>query len=294
LPFESIPARDCPALFMAKDVYWFKHECDSVLNPNLRRLQHIHTHWGKGVYWDVIEILRGQADYKMACDDIGLIMLASMIGINDPAKFTNWFNDCVSFGLLIKDGDTFYSPMLVENMRFWDAKKVAGSQGGRGNKKANQKQNESKTKANLKQNESKTKANEKLNKAEVDFAKSNNRIEQNRIEQEYISLLSIFAQVTGKAVRGDKKSISQFSARLKENYTLADFEMAIKNCFNDQYHKENPHYLTLEFITRPDKLQKYMFAKAVIKEETVNTTAPPADFFKVDFYANGKNRPENV
>jgi hypothetical protein len=36
-----------------------------------------------------------------------------------------------------------------------------------------------------------------------------------------------------------------------------DIVNAITNCFNDDYHKENPKYLTLEFISRPDKMQKY-------------------------------------
>lgn len=155
---------------MAKDVYWFKHECDSILNPNLRRIQHIYAHWGKGVYWDVIEILRSQQDYKMDCDDVGLLMLASMIGVTDPAKFTNWFNDCVNFGLLEKEGNRFFSPMLTENMKTWDSKKLAGSQGGKAKALANGKQTSSKS------------------LAESDFASGNKRREEKRIEEKIINI----------------------------------------------------------------------------------------------------------
>lgn len=151
---------------MAKDVYWFKHECDSILNPNFRRIQHIHGHWGKGVYWDVIEILRGQDDYKMDSDEVGLLMLASMIGVSDSSKFTNWFNDCIHVKLLEIDGNKFFSPMLIENMKLWDAKKVAGSQGGI----------------------AKAKQTSSTSVAELDSASGNNRIEQNRIEEKIINI----------------------------------------------------------------------------------------------------------
>lgn len=56
----------------------------------------------------------------------------------------------------------------------------------------------------------------------------------------------------------DKKAQRQFDARLKEGFTLEDFEVAITNCLKDDYHRQNPHFLTPEFITRTDKLAKYM------------------------------------
>lgn len=49
-----------------------------------------------------------------------------------------------------------------------------------------------------------------------------------------------------------------FRARLKEGYTTEQIIQAVQNCFNDQYHKENPNYLTPEFILRNDKLDKYV------------------------------------
>jgi hypothetical protein len=50
---------------------------------------------------------------------------------------------------------------------------------------------------------------------------------------------------------------------MKEGYSLSDFETAIKNCKNDKYHIENPQYLTPEFITRADKLQKFLNVTSV-------------------------------
>lgn len=71
--------------------------------------------------------------------------------------------------------------------------------------------------------------------------------------------LKLFNNTTGrKFTILDKKTNSQINARLKEGYTVSDFETAIKNCSTDKYHIENPQYLTPEFITRSDKLQKFL------------------------------------
>lgn len=74
----------------------------------------------------------------------------------------------------------------------------------------------------------------------------------------WIGLLEQFNLITNKKLKViDDKTKRQVIARLKDGYTKADLLLAITNCFNDDYHKENPKYLTLEFITRPDKMQKY-------------------------------------
>jgi len=59
----------------------------------------------------------------------------------------------------------------------------------------------------------------------------------------------------------DKKTTGQLNARLKEGFTIEDILKATENCSKDKYHIENPQYLTPEFITRTDKLQKYLNSK---------------------------------
>ena len=67
---------------------------------------------------------------------------------------------------------------------------------------------------------------------------------------------------------GDKIKKS-FEARIKEGFIKEDFITAITNCMNDPYHKENPKYLTPEFICRNEKLEKFRNIKPVIKTEDV-------------------------
>lgn len=71
-----------------------------------------------------------------------------------------------------------------------------------------------------------------------------------------------FNEITGRKFKGDEKARRQFFARLKQGYTPEQFGLAIVNCFNDKFHLENPMYLTPEFITRQDKLEKYLNYKA--------------------------------
>ena len=69
-----------------------------------------------------------------------------------------------------------------------------------------------------------------------------------------------FNEITGKQCRVvNTKTKNQLKARLKEGYTKEDIIHAIKTCFKEDYHKETNHkHLTLEFITRADKLDKYV------------------------------------
>jgi uncharacterized phage protein (TIGR02220 family) len=83
-------------------------------------------------------------------------------------------------------------------------------------------------------------------------------INTDRNNIDFDALLVFFNKVTSKKIKVvNAKAKTQLNARIKEGYTKQDIAKAITNCFNDKYHKENPHFLTLEFISRPDKFEKY-------------------------------------
>jgi uncharacterized phage protein (TIGR02220 family) len=87
---------------------------------------------------------------------------------------------------------------------------------------------------------------------------------------DFDALLVFFNKTTGKNLRLiNPKTKSQFNARIKEGYTKEDIMNAIKNCSIDKYHIENPKYLTPEFISRPDKIEKYAYATT--KKSTLPT-----------------------
>lgn len=236
----------------------------------------IYGHWGKGIYWDVIEILREQSCYCFSSTPTDIEMLAEIIGCKDPIKFTNWFNDCVRFELFRVEKNVFFSDVLVENMAVWESKKHNGNQGGRPKEKPNPNLNESET-------ITESKANPNLNHNRIETIREEKRREdKNNIYGQFIFGIN---EITSKAFKGNSKVQYQLKARLTEGYTLEQILTATKNCFADPYHKENPKYLTPEFILRADKLDKYLNVKRAEKPEE-KREAPVKDFFKVDYNPN--------
>jgi len=104
--------------------------------------------------------------------------------------------------------------------------------------------------------------NQYSKKKETDLGHMTSHMEN----ENYILFLKLFNGITGKNFRGSDKDKRQFNARSKEGFTIADFDNAITNCKNDEYHKKNTKYLTPEFITRADKLQAYLNVKPVNSE----------------------------
>jgi uncharacterized phage protein (TIGR02220 family) len=75
---------------------------------------------------------------------------------------------------------------------------------------------------------------------------------------DYSQFIAMFNSITGRQYRGDTKSKAAFNARKKQGWTLEQFDKAIRSVMTDRYHIEsNFKYLTPEFITREDKLDKF-------------------------------------
>ena len=73
-------------------------------------------------------------------------------------------------------------------------------------------------------------------------------------------LLSVFNSILGKQTRiVNAKTKSQIKDRLKEGYTKEDIVNAIRNASKDPFHMDsNYKYLTLEFLTKPEKLDRFV------------------------------------
>lgn len=85
----------------------------------------------------------------------------------------------------------------------------------------------------------------------------------NKHSFDWDELIVYFNNVTGKKTKVIPPKVKDaFKLRIKEGFSKDDIANAIFNCYNDPYHKENNHkYLTLEFISRSDKLDRYSTLK---------------------------------
>lgn len=139
-----------------KDSYWFKHDSTAGRGLRLRKLQSKFDHWGKGVYWDIVEVLREQSGYKYEADEASLQVLCDLIVVKDFEKFKQFFEYCLTIKLFIRKNGKFYTETLIKNMKKWESTKTNGSKGGRPkgskNKNRTEKPIESETKPNVNHN----------------------------------------------------------------------------------------------------------------------------------------------
>lgn len=93
---------------------------------------------------------------------------------------------------------------------------------------------------------------------------------------DYTAFLNHFNSITNKNHKVISNKVKgQINARIKEGFTKQDLIKAVINCSKDKYHLEtNFKYLTPEFITRTDILDKFLNMqasnKSQSKKESVN------------------------
>lgn len=83
---------------------------------------------------------------------------------------------------------------------------------------------------------------------------------ENEIDIDTNKLLENYNSILGKKTRIISKSVLiRIRQLLKEGYNKGDIITAVRNAANDPFHKDsNYKNLTLEFITRPDKFERFV------------------------------------
>jgi len=243
---------------MGKDSYWFRYDSTAGRGLKMRKIAHIYGHWGKGIYWDVVEMLRDTENCEYSNEEFDLVMLADLIGCKDSDKFINWYQDCIKFGLLEEQDGKFYSPALKAVMGVWETKKINGSKGGRPRKETTEK----KPNKNLIETEKKpnTKADENHNIIE------HNRIEDNSINNgqepiDFDKLLEFFNQTFNKKCTAfPDKFKDDYRKRLKKDYTKGNIMDAMINVKNDPFHIDSKYkHCSIGYFSRIKTLDTYSF-----------------------------------
>ena len=117
-------------------------------------------------------------------------------------------------------------------------------------------------KAQQKVNEKSTVVEKSLNENPTN-KKRKDKKREDKISVDWDKLVIAFNNITKKKSRMvNAKARKQILERLKEGYTKEDLISAITNCYADEFHTQNNHkHLTLEFISRPDKLEAWLSAE---------------------------------
>jgi hypothetical protein len=114
---------------MTKDAFWFPHDSNARRDPKMMRLRMKHGQKGKAFYWDAIEFLREQPEYKATQEDFEALEF-------ETGKEGNGMTNALIDAKLLEQEDGFiFSKSLKERMFKWDEKKrklsEAGKRGGR-------------------------------------------------------------------------------------------------------------------------------------------------------------------
>tara|TARA_R110001632_G_scaffold44827_1_gene113813 strand:- start:4832 stop:5515 length:684 start_codon:yes stop_codon:yes gene_type:complete len=214
-----------------KETFYFSHDYNVRADEKIKRLIRSHGIEGYGIYWAIVEDLYNNANaLRTDYDGIAYDLRVDTTRVESIIK---------NFKLFEINEDYFSSISIAKRLekRHEKSAKAKDSANKRWNKNANAMPTQSDSNA-IKESKGKE---IKIN------------IDSNK-------LLSVFNSIFGKRARVvPDKAKKQINDRLKEGYTKEDIVSALENAAKDQHHIDsNYKYLTLEFITRPDKLERFV------------------------------------
>ena len=214
-----------------KETFYFSHDYTSRADEKIKELTYQTGMEGYGIYWAIIEDLY-QNDNVLKCD-------YARISYDYHCSSDLVEKVVESFNLFKIKNDTFSSISIQKRLELREAKSLKAKQSAEKRWGSN---------ANASKSHNSRNAIKESKGKEIKL-----NIDSNK-------LLSVFNSILGKKARViPEKAKKQLKARLKEGYTKEDIVNALRNASKDQHHLDtNYKYLTLEFITRPDKLERFV------------------------------------
>ena len=110
---------------MAKDSYYFKHDCNARNDVKILNLRMEMGMEGYGIYFALIEILREEGEHKLPLSKLSAIAFDLRVDIKCLKKIIT------SFGLFIVENNMFYSRSLLERMEDYNTMKTKRIEAGK-------------------------------------------------------------------------------------------------------------------------------------------------------------------
>jgi len=105
-----------------KEAYYFPHDANARTDAKILELRAELGWEGYGLWWALVEQLREAGDYKLSNTLIGGLAMGLAI---PKDKLRALLDLCIAVGLLVVEGDCFYSPSLRRRMVALDNKRLA-------------------------------------------------------------------------------------------------------------------------------------------------------------------------
>jgi len=104
---------------MAKDAYYFKHDCNAGQDQKLIAVEKKFGYAGTGLFWRITEQMRSSDGYHLDYSELTFDSLAKG-EFADIDKVKEFIDYCISIKLLIKRGEIIYSDRLMRDMDMLD------------------------------------------------------------------------------------------------------------------------------------------------------------------------------
>jgi len=224
---------------MAKELPYFKFEPNQWENGNIQML----SREDKGLFIDLCSM------YWSRLGDLPLKLATQKLCAGNATALNSLCDEKI---IEILDGNIFIKFLSEQLNEFEDTSKQNSKNAKEGWEKRRKQKEESERNA--------TALNSQCESDAIREDKSKEDKIKNIIEPiNWPELLLFFNNTTNKKCKVVSKKVKeQFNARLKEGFTKVDIKNAIVNATKDSYHIETElKYVTLEFISRADKLDKF-------------------------------------
>jgi uncharacterized phage protein (TIGR02220 family) len=188
------------------------------------------------------------------------------------------FSKLMEFIIVDEEGN-WWMNSIRKRLSKSEASRENGKLGGRPPKNQEKKEVENLEKPDKEKTQKPSEKTQDENLKNPPLEKKEKRKEKENNTIDFSSLLSFINKTTGRSFKNINDSVKKkFNARLKDGYSKSDILSAIKNAVNNDYHKGNNfQYLTPEFFSRADTLDKYSEVTAESSKVSKPTIYGPWD-----------------
>jgi uncharacterized phage protein (TIGR02220 family) len=136
---------------------------------------------------------------------------------------------------------------------------------------------------------------QQTNNKQITTTKNDKNVKNDKNIYLYPEFIQKFNEIfSSKYTTKNQKAATQFKARIADGYTMEDFITALHNAKSDDFHRENNYkYINPEFITRSDKLERFLNMKPRTFGNSSNPLAVKAEPGKYDNLKINKINNEN-
>lgn len=116
-----------------KDNHWFAHDKNAMNDPKLMSLKAVYGMKGYGIWWALMEVLRGSEGYRYnLTEEFAYTHLSRLLEEMTPDEVRKFIDDCINrFKLLKLKNGCIYHEEMTEQLRALDRKRKELSDKGK-------------------------------------------------------------------------------------------------------------------------------------------------------------------